>query len=202
MKKKHRFFNKGIGVMIAVGILVVVTLICLVLDYYDVPSMLGINTNVFNLDFWSIFLGNGIVITLFIVTFFLFDKKNLQKERLADYAGVVSLLDTYLECESFIKIIQGVLAGKVEKMQPKVSEYIYNGPFKNDDKIFELLQGGHISKDSFEKYSYVKSQYKVLAYTVTEMKGQQEFASKLLKEIIQQIKEEKEKLQAYKESLK
>lgn len=32
MKKKHRFFNKGIGVMIAVGILVVVTLICLVLD--------------------------------------------------------------------------------------------------------------------------------------------------------------------------
>ena len=120
MKKKHRFFNKGIGVMIAVGLLVVVTLICLVLDYYDVPSMLGINTNVFNLDFWSIFLGNGIVITLFIVTFFLFDKKNLQKEKLADYAGVVLLLDTYLECESFIKIIQGVLARKVEKIQPKI----------------------------------------------------------------------------------
>ena len=67
MKKKQRFFNKGIGVMIAVVLLVVVTLICLVLDYYDVPSMLGINTNVFNLDFWSIFLGNGIVITLFIL---------------------------------------------------------------------------------------------------------------------------------------
>ena len=178
---------------------------CAVFDILNLPSKLGFNTSIINLDFWSILLGNGIVISLFIITFTLFDKKNLEKEKLADYAGAVLLLDTYRQIESFLTILQGLFDIPTEKQTPfsaKQIEFIDEGPFKNNDKIFDFLSEGHILRDHYEGYVSIKQNYEALVFCMLREGNFENIQKKLLETLNEQIANEKAKLEKHRSEIK
>lgn len=196
--KKYKIVFLTFALFLLLGI------ICLVLDYFNIPYRLGINFNFLNLNFWSIFLGNGIVMALFITTFILFDKRNLDKEKLADYAGIVLLIDAYYQCESFLQLFEELLKNDnaIERPLPKKQiEYVCNEPFKNDDKIFECLVNGHILREHYDAYSKIKSDYGTLAFLSLEYENLLSIRKLYFKRLTNEIKEEKIKLEKYKENL-
>ena len=106
---KYKIFKRDSIPIIVIFFFVLITILCFILDYFDLPTKIGINVNLINMDFWGIFIGNGIVVVLFIITFMLFDKRNLDKEKLANYTGAVLLQNTYKQCETFLPILERFL---------------------------------------------------------------------------------------------
>ncbi len=109
-KKFKRILKKYKVIIITFALFVLIGIISFVLDYFNIPYRLGFSFVFLNLDFWSIFLSNGIVVALFITTFTLFDKRTLEKDRLATYAGYLLLLDTYRWCELFLEVLNKDIA--------------------------------------------------------------------------------------------
>lgn len=201
---KHKFKKRN-KIIITICFLILFLLSCAVFDILNLPSKLGFNTSIINLDFWSILLGNGIVISLFIITFTLFDKKNLEKEKLADYAGAVLLLDTYRQIESFLTILHGLFDIPTEKQTPfsaKQIEFIDEGPFKNNDKIFDFLSEGHILRDHYEGYVSIKQNYEALVFCMLREGNFENIQKKLLEILNEQIANEKAKLEKHRSEIK
>ena len=173
----------------------------LFIDYFNLPSLIGVNTSSLNLDFWSLFISNVVVIALFLITFILFDKRKLSKEKMADYSGTVLLLDTYRECESYLNILNNVVVDKDDIIGANTKEMISTEPFANYNKVFELFSNGHIPLERYNAYAEIKRTYESFVFVCSVPNGISH-KDKLYNEVTQQIISEKEKLELYRESLK
>lgn len=153
----------------------IILIVTIFLDYNNIVTNMGINVNNFNLDFWDIFLSNGIVVLLAIITYFLFDKRKLEKEKMANYAALSLLIDTYNKCDVFLDIITIMVEAykseqiKDECFSSKQIDFIMNEAFTNDDKIFECLKNGYIQFDRYENYTKIKLSYESLVYCQVKM---------------------------------
>ncbi len=196
-------FNKKIfGVTLFVFIM---TLLCFIFDYFNIPTKLGLNVGMINYDLWGILLGNGVVIVLFVITYNLFDKRNLEKEKLADYAAAVLISDTYKQCRTFLPILEGLLEASEEdkkKHSQKMIEYITVTPFKNDDKIFEMLTNGYIARKRYEGYIAIKNTYESLVYHLLSINGFPKIENTLYKELIKELDNEQKSIEHYLNKLK
>ena len=169
-KNFKKALKKYKAIFITFALFLLLGVICLVLDYFNIPYRLGFNFNFLNLDFWSIFLGNGIVVALFITTFILFDKRNLEKDKLSTYAGTLLLKDIYGKIGIFIKVLENYLNDEEDDIEinEKQMDYLKTSPFKSDDKIFECLENGQISKERFDAYKTIKMYNEMLIYYALE----------------------------------
>lgn len=196
--------NKKVPITVII-LSIAVIILCLVFDYFNLPTKMGINVSIINMDFWGILLGNGIVIALFIITFSLFDKRNLEKEKLADYAGAVLLTDTYRRCETFLPILKRFL--EIDETDKKlfsedICDFIINEPFKNNDKIFESLGNGHISRKHYETYTVIKRNYETLVYHLVVLRKFPEIEENLFEKLVEDLHEEQKILKQYIDGLK
>lgn len=203
MRKRKISKKKAIGA--AVGVLLVFTIIMFVLDILNVPSKIGINTNI-NIDVWDIFISNSVVILLFTITFLLFDRRNLEKDRLATYAGIVLLIEVYNSCQSFYHIFDALINnGEIEPdgqtFNEKTIEYIENTPFANSEKIFDLLTEGFISKESYEQYSKIKKCYGIVVFSFCDLPNGKELAKIALKTLVDDTSKELERLEKLKKEI-
>ena len=169
--KCKSFIKKYKAIFITFALFVLIGIICFVLDYFNIPYRLGFNFVFLNLDFWSIYLGNGIVIALFITTFILFDKRNLEKDKLSTYAGTIMLKGTYKRVERFLNIYK---KNEILDLNENQKTYFKNEPFKSDDKIFDCLENGQISKDRFDAYQSIKMYYEMLIFFALEFERKEE----------------------------
>lgn len=53
--------------------------IYVILDYLNVPQLLGLSSDRINMDFFDVFLNSVIVIVLYIITYFFVDSRQIQK---------------------------------------------------------------------------------------------------------------------------
>lgn len=182
-------------------VLGIVGIICFVLDYFNIPFKIGFNFNFLNLDFWGIFLSNGIVVALFITTFILFDKRNLEKDKLSTYAGILTLKDIYGRLNIFLDIYEKSLNAEDEEeklvMTEREIDYFKNDPFKSDDKIFECLEKGQINKDRFDAYQKIKMYYRMLFYYAFEFGEHKEIEKFCFDQLKEELNKEKEIIEAH-----
>lgn len=199
--KWKSFIKKYEAIFITFALFLLIGIICFVLDYFNVPYRLGFNFIFLNLDFWSIFLSNGIVIALFITTFILFDKRNLEKDKLSTYAGILLLKDIYGQLEIFLKIYEKSLNAEDEEeklvMTEREIDYFKNNPFKSDDKIFECLEKGQINKDRFDAYQKIKMCYRMLFYYAFEFGEHKEIEKFCFDQLKEELNKEKEIIELY-----
>ena len=199
--KYKSFIKKYKAIFITFALFLLIAIISFVLDYFNIPYRLGFNFVFLNLDFWSIFLSNGIVVALFITTFILFDKRNLEKDKLSTYAGILLLKDVYGQLEFFLKIYEKSLNAEDEEeklvMTEREIDYFKNNPFKSDDKIFECLEKGQINKDRFDAYQKIKMYYRMLFYYAFEFGEHKKIENFCFDKLKEELNKEKEIIEAH-----
>jgi len=73
----------------------------------------------------------------------------------------------------------------------KEKKALKNGPFKSDDRIFECLEKGQISKERYKAYSEIKSDYNLVLSFAVEMKGFDDFKRSHYAILVDKLNEEK-----------
>lgn len=200
-KKFKKIFKKYKVIVITFALFLLIGIICFVLDYFNIPYKLGFNYVFLNLDFWSIYLGNGIVIALFITTFILFDKRNLEKDKLSTYAGILLLKETYRRLDGFLEIYKKTLniENDAEKLglNERQKKFFETEPFKTYDKIFDCLEKGQINKERFDAYQKIKSDYEILMHLTFGLGDFKNIGKFYYDELVEILKKEKEIIDVY-----
>lgn len=98
--EKAHFFKSAIPAILF-GIYVI-------LDYLNVPQLLGLSSDRINMDFFDVFLNSVIVIVLYIITYFFVDSRQIQKDANAKDTADVLLLYTYKECLDNLRMVGNI----------------------------------------------------------------------------------------------
>lgn len=178
--KKHNTILRYKPIIITIfGCLILNALIVLV-DYFDLLSRIGFHINHINLELIGIVVGNSIVICLYLITFYLFDKRRIDENDRAEYAGYLLLMDVYQRCDSCLYIMQEVLNFIDETgIPPKAKDFLIEDPFENNEKLLDLLISGKITVKHYDEYCAIKEQYHSLAITIDSFTNKKQFKRKI-----------------------
>lgn len=144
------------------------SVVYLLLDVFNVPSRMGIDIPSLNWDGAALVIGNIIVIGLFLVTYFLLDKRSVEKENNQREVAELVLKLTYDRCEETIKLFDNQktteLAAKkcnrdALEFQDSVLQAYLNLPFEHTDMINDFVKSGVIAADEYDNYLTVCKLY-------------------------------------------
>ena len=151
----------------------VLLLIYIIFDIINLPSKMGIHIDNINIDLLGIVIGNLVIIAGAVVTYFLIDARNIEKDNMAKCAALYLLKESYDAIEAFIPIIETCIKGAKENgdtkeplFNEKTQEYISNSPFENNKMIYESLSNGNIDYQLYKAYTEIKKKYEVSVTTL------------------------------------
>ena len=176
MKKKPKKQDNNHLLKAAIPVLLFVLYV--ILDYLNVPQVLGLSSNRINMDFFDVFLNSVIVVVLYIITYFFVDRRQIQKDANSKDTADVLLLYTYKECLDNLRMLwhtkwtEEFIIPKVDGNKPinenRVVSNIQNFPFASKGEILELSKGGYIEKDVLARYLHIHKEYKhIVAMMIT-----------------------------------
>lgn len=160
--------RKSIRNIIAVCTIIV----CLyfIADITNFPSFVGINVPSVNWDVASIVTGNIIVIGLFLITYFLLDRRNIARENNQREIAVLTLQLIYDTCCEMIDLFSNDTAAenvakkcdfnKLEFQDPVMQQYL-NIPFDNHADILDFAKSGVITAKEYGSYLKIRKNYKL-----------------------------------------
>ena len=143
--------------------------IYVILDYLNVPQLLGLSSDRINMDFFDVFLNSVIVIVLYIITYFFVDSRQIQKDANAKDTADVLLLYTYKECLDNLRMVGNIewvkkyIAPKVDGDKPvtenKITMNLQHIPFSSKREILELSKSGYVKKEVLARYLHIQQEY-------------------------------------------
>lgn len=146
---------------------VVVLVIC---DYFDIPSVLGMNMVNINYELLSAILNAAVVIALFIITYMVIDKRQMEKDHNAKMTSCVLRLSTYRKCKDLLKIVDNqevitkYIVPKVDFSKSDVDNQIVinlqDNPFSEYLSILDFSKNGIVSHDELNTYLKIMEMYK------------------------------------------
>lgn len=166
MERVKKILKKKIPAVIISGVLL--SVVYFWLDIFNIPSRMGIDISSVNWDSTALILGNIIVIGLFLVTYFLLDKRSVEKENNQREVAELVLKLTYDRCEETIKLFDNPktteLAAKkcnrnALEFQDSVLQAYLNLPFEHTDMINDFVNSGVIAADEYENYLTIRKLY-------------------------------------------
>ena len=181
---------------IIILISIIIVLIALIVDYFDILEIIGIDIKNLNLDFWNIFVPNSIVIVTAIVTFFLIEKRNYEKERMGDYIGKVLLKEIYTSYSVHIDMFERLLEKYDDRpplstdMEGKIQDLV----FSEDKLVTEQLRDAHISKEEYEAYNEIKKKLGLWIFMLSRPNANKENDVVDINELKSKINKEKNEL--------
>ena len=150
-------------IIISILLIVVIT----VLDYINMPTLLGMNISNINWDFYMGFLNVLAIIAMYVITYKLLDKRAVKKEKNKKDISILLIKDCYEECYSYIKMLNEVNVEKYivpkidfDSTNPKLIVNLQNAPFDNEDIIMDLVKDGQITRQQIEGYFTVKRKFR------------------------------------------
>lgn len=140
-----------------------------ILDYINVPALLGISSDRINMGFFDVFLNSVIVIVLYIITYYFVDTRQIQKDKNSKDTADVLLLYTYKECLDNLRMVwnsewvKKYIIPKVDGNKPvtenKIIMNLQHFPFASKGEILELSKGGYIEKVVLARYLHIQKEY-------------------------------------------
>lgn len=141
-----------------------------ILDYLNVPQILGLSSNRINMDFFDVFLNSVIVVVLYIITYYFVDRRQIQKDSNAKDTADVLLLCTYKECLDNLRMVwnpnwvREYIVPKVDGNKPmnenRIISNLQNFPFSSKSEVLELSKGGYVEKNVLINYFQIQKEYK------------------------------------------
>lgn len=164
-EKKH-FFKAAIPAVLF-GIYVI-------LDYLNVPQLLGLSSERINMDFFGVFLNSVIVVVLYIITYYFVDRRQIQKDANSKDTADVLLLYTYKECLDNLEMVwnsewvKKYIAPKIDGNKPvtenKIIMNLQGLPFSSKGEILELSKSGYVEKEVLARYLHIQKEYNHIIY--------------------------------------
>ena len=147
------------------------SIILIILDYYNVFSALGFGIGKINWDFTGMVIANMIVVLLFVITYETLDRRSAEKENNKRLIAISLIKQSYEQCVWYTNTLSKEIVEKyiVPKMnfdggadENKIVMNLKNAPFENDGAILSLVYDGQISVETINGYFKIKqlfSQY-------------------------------------------
>lgn len=172
--------------------------VVIVLDYFNLPSILGFKMSNVNYTLIDTVLNVSVVISLYIITFFLIDKRQIRKDDNAKGTADILMLSAYNQCKELSKIVdtqswlESYIVPKIDfnktYLDNRVIFNLQNDPFAEHSHILLLAENGAISRGDLMKYFEIMELYKsfiFLRITFYDMNDattdkQKEFRSKII----------------------
>lgn len=145
---------------------VILIISLIILDYINLPSLLGINMSNINWNFWIGILNIVIVIMLYVITYKKLDERTIEREKNKKEISILLINECYQQCINYIELISQETVEKY--IVPKIdfnstdNEVIRNlqdSPFENENIIMDLVKDGQITKQRIEKYFEIKEKF-------------------------------------------
>lgn len=190
MKKKNR--------LLLLMYLFIPAVVVIVLDYFNLPSILGLKMSNVNYTLLDTVLNVSVVISLYIITFLLIDKRQIRKDDNAKGTADILMLSAYNQCKQLSKIVdtqsclEKYIVPKIDfnktDLDNPVSLNLKNTPFTEHSHILSLAENGAISRGDLMNYFEIMELYKSfisLRITFYDMNDattdkQKEFHSKII----------------------
>ena len=163
MKKKTRRITISI---------IMVLIEYLILDYVNVPSLIGLKPNNINIDMFGILINTAVVLILYVISFYYIENKQNEKDANARDTVDILLKKTYQEClsnlnfldnkEMLEKYIIPKIDGDKLDSENKAVNNLQILPFSSFDAIVDLSANGYVEKKKFDDYLDIKKEYKYL----------------------------------------
>lgn len=158
------------GLKISILSLAAVLIAYIIIDYVNLPKMLGMDMTNVNIDLFDIFFNSFIVVLLYIITFFVIDKKQVEKEINAKRTAHILMSLSYKNCKDTISlfdnnemirryIVPKVNFNETDDNDPVVRN-LQNKPFTEYEHVLQLAESGYINDKRFERYLCFMSDYK------------------------------------------
>jgi hypothetical protein len=134
-----------------------------ILDYLYIPSLS------FNWDFMSIITNIVIAISLFIITYILIDKYNIEKQENQTQAAAELLQQTYQNCLKSIELLEKPdMRSKAAQrcdfnktlLEDKFFSHFLEQPFEHDTLIFDCANNGSIKRKTLHEYLSIQKEVK------------------------------------------
>ena len=161
--------SKDILRIISKFVVIPVILIMLV-DYFNIPTLLGVNTRAINYSVFGTVFNASVVIALYIITYLHIDRRQIKKDHNAKMVACVLLKSSYKKCIDNIELL-----GKQEVLEeliiPKVdinitdnddpvSSNLKDYPFSEYQSILDLSINGILSGADIQKYTEIMDKYR------------------------------------------
>lgn len=146
-----------------------------ILDYANVPAVIGLNSSNINWDFYMGFLNVIVVISIFIITFKTLNKREIEineqeivREKNKYNVSLIFLKNCYEECTSYINLlnnnetVEKYIVPKVDfsSTDSKIVDNLQMAPFINENIIMDLVKDGQIEEDIVVEYLNIKRKYR------------------------------------------
>lgn len=148
-------------------ILIALIVILLVIDYINLPTLLGFEMSNINWDFCMGIINAIVVIMLYLFTYKVIDERTVNRENNKIEISMLLIRICYLECLEYIKILNQETVEKY--IVPKIDFdstdntlvcNLQNAPFQNESTILDLVKDGQITKNQIEGYFEIKAKFR------------------------------------------
>lgn len=159
--------SKNIIKDIRLFIAVIVSLV--VLDYINLPSLLGFEMSNINWDFCMGIFNIIVVIVLYSITYKKLDKRTIEREKNKNEISSLLIKECYHECIEYIALlnqetIEKYIVPKIDfnntTNKNMIIGNLQNSPFVNENIIMDLVKDGQITKKQIDGYFKVKKKYR------------------------------------------
>lgn len=142
-----------------------------------------------------------VVVSLYIISYFVIDKRSIRKEQNAKEVVDVLIKETYKSCNEMLILLENEemmsnhIFPKVSNDKPMFADDLINhlrtSPFSSYETIMQFCVNGIVRGDYVKEYLYVKSTYEGIVSTsivAFGVKGQEsEFQAHIIKRLNQDI---------------
>lgn len=158
------------GLKLSLLSLVAILIAYIVIDYVNLPKILGLDITNVNMDLFGILFNSFVVVLLYIITYFVIDKKQVEKEDNAKRTAYILMSLSYESCKDTIllfdnnEIICKHIVPKVKFSETYdnnlIIQNIENKPFSEYEHVLQLAENGHIDDKRLEQYLRFMNDYK------------------------------------------
>lgn len=184
-------------------IFIIFTLVYLIIDYLNLPTLLNIYIDNINSNLLDVFINSIIVIILYLITYLTIDKRTIEKSKNKKDIYKQILINMYSECiqtlnlihdeNIFNKIIKQV-DGNAPIIENKIVNNLMNLPFENKDTILDFAKSGEIDVNTFQRFLNIQSDYRKYINMLIICFDRQEYIETLKVELLKKLNKEVELL--------
>lgn len=144
--------------------------VMIVVDYFNLPTYVGLKMSNINNDVFGVAFNAFVVIALYVITYVVLDKRQIEKDENAKSTANILMLSTYQQCKNLIEMVdnQQVLEDNIVpkidfnkiNLDNRVMTNLQNDPFIEHTHILELAENGAIVSTDLIIYLKIMELYK------------------------------------------
>ena len=152
--------------------IIIVWALYILIDYINLPSLIGIVLDNINIDVFGILFNTTVVLILYVISFYYIDNKQNEKDENAKDCANLLIEKTYQECLENLEfldneiVIREYIIPKIDgnklASENKVISNLQELPFASYEAIITLASSGYVEKDKLDSYLNIKKEYQYL----------------------------------------